>query len=139
MRLRVRKRAKYLNQKTDGYDSKAEARVGGLLEVARRARAPSERVVEILRQERYELLPAQLDAQGAILEHAVSYVADFTVSYADGRTEVIDVKSEVTRRLPAYIIKRKLMLYRYGVRVREWSAGRAAGAACTSGTLRRAP
>jgi hypothetical protein len=43
-------------------------------------------------------------------------VADFRVTRADGRVDVIDVKGYKT---PEYIIKRKLMLWVHGIRVIE--------------------
>ena len=49
-----------------------------------------------------------------------SYVAD--MAYYDRRLDkefVIDVKSAFTRKLPAYVIKRKLMLFVHGIKVVE--------------------
>ena len=49
-----------------------------------------------------------------------SYIADFT--YTDAKTgEMIveDVKSEVTRKLPVYRLKRKMMWLQKGIKVRE--------------------
>lgn len=62
------------------------------------------------RQVRFELVPKQ---DG---ERAVNYVADF-VTYKDGkRLEVIDVKG---MRLPDYVIKRKLLLWVHGIKIKE--------------------
>lgn len=52
---------------------------------------------------------------GRVLERAVVYVADF-VYEEDGETVVEDAKGVRTKD---YIIKRKLMLLKYGVRIRE--------------------
>lgn len=111
---------KYFNQPTDdGFDSRKERRVFAELEATRRASDPRERASAIERQVKYELVPAQYDAKGRCVERAVTYVADFKVTYADGHVEVIDAKSSFTRKLPVYVVKRKLMLWRFGVPVRE--------------------
>lgn len=63
----------------------------------------------------FELIPAQRDKDGKLLERACHYVADF-VYYEDGQKVVEDTKGVKT---PEYIIKRKLMLKLYGIRIRE--------------------
>ena len=53
-------------------------------------------------------------------EKAVKYIADF--AYEDkstGRTVVEDVKSPITRKQPEYVIKRKLLLERYHIAIKE--------------------
>ena len=40
---------------------------------------------------------------------AINYVADFVVEYADGHTEVVDIKGVRTKD---YLIKKKLLLYK---------------------------
>jgi hypothetical protein len=112
-------RAKYHNVVQGGFDSKKEARVYQELQMRMYAHLPALRVTSIDRQVRFELLPRQNGADGKLIERAVTYVADFVVQYADGRREVIDAKSDFTRKLPVYILKRKLMLYRHGLRVIE--------------------
>jgi hypothetical protein len=78
------------------------------------------RVVRIERQVPFQLLPRQLDERtGRLIEREVKYIADFVVTYADDRIEVIDVKSPITKRLPTYIIKRKLMLWVHKIRIIE--------------------
>lgn len=68
----------------------------------------------------YELVPPQKKSDGTV-ERALSYVADFVYSQ-NGETVVEDVKgyrgtaSAVYR---VFVIKRKLMLWRYGIAVRE--------------------
>ena len=91
----------------------------GELQASRHAADPSERVLAIRRQVRYELVPAQYDERGHCIERAVTYVGDFEVDYADGQTRVIDAKSSFTRKLPVYVVKRKLMLWVKGLRVIE--------------------
>jgi hypothetical protein len=51
-------------------------------------------------------------------ERAVKYIADFVYT-ENGNIIVEDVKSAITRKLPAYIIKRKLMLYFHGIKIKE--------------------
>lgn len=114
-------RLKYGNAKTPDpmggapYDSKAEAKVG--LALARTMRLPDGREIESLeRQVRFELLPAQRGADGKVAERRVDYVADFVAKLKDGGLAAIDVKGFKT---PEYVIKRKLMLYRHGIRIIE--------------------
>jgi hypothetical protein len=111
------KRPKYKNKKVevDGekYDSKKEAAYNAQLELLKNAANPAQMVVKIERQVKYELLPKQ---DG---ERAVSYLADFRVTFADGHIEVIDVKSSFTQKLPAYVLKRKMMLFFHGIKIKE--------------------
>lgn len=48
-----------------------------------------------------------------------SYIADFVLLHLNGSQEVIDVKSDATRKLPVYRIKKKLMKAIYGIDVKE--------------------
>lgn len=83
----------------------------------------------------YELIPAMREPdtigkrggkiKGKLIERAVIYKADFVylekldISFSDQEKweEVVeDVKGMRTKE---YILKRKLMLYRYGIRIRE--------------------
>ena len=41
------------------------------------------------------------------------------LSSPDGKLVVEDVKSEMTRHLPDYVMKRKLMLYVHGIKLKE--------------------
>ena len=73
------------------------------------------------RQVKYLLLPSQYDENGKLLEREISYLADF-VYYENGQLVVEDVKGY--KKGPAYavfVMKRKLMLKAYGIRVREVS------------------
>lgn len=110
------KASKYRNKKTNGYDSKREAQFAEKLETLKKASNPSERVVCIEKQVKFELIPAQRGADGKVIERACSYIADFRVTFADGRVEVIDVKGMKTKE---YIIKRKLMLRVHGIQIKE--------------------
>lgn len=72
-------------------------------------------IKNLSRQVKFVLIPSQRDESGKVIERECSYKADFT--YEEGiKTVVEDVKGFRTRE---YIIKRKLMLYQYGIRIRE--------------------
>lgn len=60
-----------------------------------------------------------LEREDGTTEHPVSYTADFRYTDKEGKIIVEDVKSPRTRKNPEYIIKRKLMLERYGITIRE--------------------
>lgn len=111
------RKSKYGAQKTeyDGivFDSKREAMRWRELALLQRAGE----ITDLRRQVKFILVPAQVDENGKIAERAVSYVADFV--YRDthsGETVVEDAKGMHTRE---YIIKRKLMRYVHGIRIRE--------------------
>ena len=111
------RRSKYGAQKTeyDGlvFDSKREALRWRELALLQRAGE----ITDLRRQVKFILVPAQVDENGKIAERAVSYVADFV--YGDlrsGETVVEDAKGMHTRD---YIIKRKLMRYVHGIKIRE--------------------
>ena len=111
------RKSKYGAQKTeyDGimFDSKREALRWRELALLQRAGE----ITDLRRQVKYILVPAQVDENGKIAERAVSYVADFVYSdMRSGETVVEDAKGMHTRE---YIIKRKLMRYVHGIRIRE--------------------
>lgn len=93
------------------YASQKEADRHCELEMLQRAGLIS----ELREQVRFELIPKQYDDAGKIIERACDYIADF-VYVENGKTVVEDTKGCKTKE---YIIKRKLMLYRYGIRIRE--------------------
>ena len=81
-------------------------------------------IFNLQKQVKFELIPKQ---DG---ERAVNYVADFVYykkSYIcteqlppiESIMIVEDVKSEITRKNPEYIIKRKLMLFIHGIKIKE--------------------
>lgn len=83
-------------------------------------------------QVKFLLIPAQreLDSigrrggvkKGRTIEQECAYVADFVYTDKGGNKVVEDVKGYRDPASAAYakfVIKRKLMLYRYGIRVRE--------------------
>ena len=92
------------------FDSAKEARRYGELVLLERAGE----IHDLKRQVKFELIPSQ-KVNGRVVERSCSYVADFV--YKDhGKTVVEDTKGFRTKD---YIIKRKLMLYVHGIRIRE--------------------
>lgn len=71
-------------------------------------------IQDLKRQVQFELIPSQKE-DGKVVERPVVYKADFTY-YQDGKYIVEDAKGY---RTPEYKIKRKLMLYVHGIRVKE--------------------
>lgn len=124
--------SKYSSQKVevDGivFDSKKEARRYSQL----KALEASGAISDLKRQRKYILIPTQRAwtneiyergpykgsfKKGKILENECSYLADFVyIDNDNGELVVEDTKGFKTRD---YIIKRKLMLYTYGIRIRE--------------------
>jgi hypothetical protein len=72
------------------------------------------KIVDLKRQVKYRLIPAQ-KIDGKTVERAVDYVADFTY-WEGGKFVVEDTKGFRTKD---YIIKRKLMLWVHGIRIKE--------------------
>ena len=122
--------SKYHSQKAvaDGevFDSRKECRRWQELKLLEKAGEIS----GLRRQVKYVLIPEQRKftteiykqgprkgcfKKGKILEREVAYIADF-VYLEDGMMVVEDCKGMRTKD---YIIKRKLMLYKFGVRIKE--------------------
>ena len=89
------------------------------------------KISDLQRQVPFELIPAQFETYERYgkngqrlkdgrrrVELAVTYVPDFVYT-KDGEMVVEDVKSKMTKRLPEYVIKRKLMLYLKGIKILE--------------------
>lgn len=72
-------------------------------------------ITDLRRQVPFELIPAQYDEEGKLLERAVTYRADFTYE-RDGALVVEDVKGVRTKD---FVIKRKLMLYVHKIKLVE--------------------
>lgn len=90
-------------------------------------------IADLKRQVEFELIPAQFEEvptgeyykrgertgqpkmKRVCLEQSVKYIADFTYT-KNGETIVEDTKGF---RTADYIIKRKLMLYRHGIKIKE--------------------
>ena len=124
------RRSKYGNRKTvvDGilFDSQKEAQRYRELLLLERAG----KITALQRQVKYVLIPTQREftneiykkgahqgnfKPGKVLEKECSYIADFAY-IQDGAYVVEDTKGV---RTEAYKIKRKLMLERYGIQIRE--------------------
>lgn len=121
---------KYGNKKTtqDGifFDSKKEARRYAELKMMLRAGV----ITDLELQKPFELIPAQyepvvrygkngkrLEDGKRCIERACVYKADFT--YFDKEKNTMVVEDTKGMRTTEYIIKRKLMLYKYGIRIVE--------------------
>lgn len=121
--------SKYHNRKVivDGitFDSKKESERYAELKLLEQAG----KIQDLQLQVPFELIPMQREPEsigprggvirGRILERECRYYADFV--YFDRElnvTVVEDVKGQ-HKRLPEYVIKRKLMLWRYGIKIRE--------------------
>ena len=103
---------KYHARKSGGYASRKEHRRANELKLLQKAG-----IISNLREQvRYELIPAQYDNQGKLIERACSYVADFVYTEKNGETIVEDTKG---MRTDVYRIKRKLMLHVHGVKIIE--------------------
>ena len=108
------------------FDSKKEARRYQELLLLQKAGE----IYMLERQKVYELLPAQREPdtvgkrggviKGKLLERAVEYVADFVYTDKHGKTVVEDVKGfREGGAYAVFVLKRKLMLYRYGIKIIE--------------------
>ena len=74
----------------------------------------------LIRQVKFELIPTQR-IDGKCIERSVDYIADF-VYQQGGETVVEDVKGYRDPSSAGYakfVMKRKMMLYQYGIRIRE--------------------
>lgn len=103
------------------FDSKKEAKRYRELMLLERAG----KIKDLQMQVKYELIPSQKDMSGKVIERAVIYIADFVytdISTPVHRLIVEDIKGYRNTKGGAYalyVIKRKLMLYRYGLRITE--------------------
>jgi hypothetical protein len=104
---------KYHAEKTYGHDSKKEYYRACELRLMLRDGL----IKDLQEQVRYELIPAQRGADGRVVERACDYVADFV--YVDCETGETVVEDSKGFRTPEYRIKRKLMLWRHGIRIKE--------------------
>ena len=107
--------SKYKAKKTvvDGitFDSKKEAARYSELKLLEHAGE----VHELQRQVKFLLIPPQKE-NGKVIERECRYIADFVYKDKEGRLVVEDTKGVKTKD---YIIKRKLMLYVHGIRIKE--------------------
>lgn len=120
-------RSKYGSRKTvvDGisFDSKKEAsRYRELLLLERAGK-----IGNLRRQVKYVLIPAQYEnpdsptksGRGKCLERECSYVADFVYDVPMEPEPVEIVEDTKGFRTEAYKIKRKMMFFMHGIRIRE--------------------
>lgn len=109
------------------FDSKKELKYYLLL-LDRRRRGE---ITDLHRQVKFEIIPKQTEFVEVIspvrksvrkvekvLEQNAVYTADFTYR-ENGQLVVVDVKSEITRKQADYVLRRKLMLYRNGIKITE--------------------
>ena len=111
-------RSKYGNQKVtapDGqkFDSQHEHQRYVILKLMERAG----KIKDLRRQVKYVLIPAQRDARGKLLEYECSYVADFV--YYDFALQQEVVEDAKGMKTDVYKIKKKLMLWVHGIRIKE--------------------
>lgn len=123
---------KYGSKKTilDGiaFDSKKEANRWAELKILEKAG----KIEDLRRQVKFVLIPAQYEdstevyqrgankgkpKKGKLIEHEAAYIADFVYRDKENdRTVVEDTKGFKTKD---YILKRKLLLERYKIRIQE--------------------
>ena len=102
---------KYNNVKTEIngilFDSKKEAKYYGILKLKQKAKL----IDSFEMQVKFDII---------VNNHKIGfYKADF-VTFKDGKIfEVIDVKSEITKKLPVYRLKKKLIKALYGFDIVE--------------------
>lgn len=122
-------KSKYLAKKCEyngiEFDSKKELRRFVILEdMVKRGE-----IRNLQRQIKYELIPQQREPStvnsrgkevlGKVLERSCNYIADFQYE-KDGKTIVEDVKGyKKGGAYSVFTIKRKLMLDKYGIRIKE--------------------
>lgn len=126
--------SKYHNKRvrtSDGciHDSKKEAIRWNQLKLMEKAGL----ITDLKRQEKFLLIPTQREEStelykrgerkgkpkkaGKVIEKEVVYIADFV--YFDNVTEKRVVEDVKGLRTPVYILKRKLMLFVHGIRIKE--------------------
>ena len=109
---------KYHNRKVlfDGetFDSKHEAQRWAELKLLERAGE----ICELERQVSFCLIPTQRDEiTGKVIEREAKYIADFV--YRDRKTYKLIVEDAKGMKTEVYKLKKKLMLYRHGIQIRE--------------------
>lgn len=106
--------SKYKNIKYGKYDSKKEKYRADTLKMLEKQGIIS----NLKEQVKYELIPAQYHIENGkrkCIERSCVYIADFTY-LMQGEFIVEDVKGVRTKD---YVIKRKLMLQLYGIKIKE--------------------
>ena len=108
----TKKRSKFGAIKTNGYDSQKESKRAWQLYQLQSAGE----IKDLKEQVRYELIPSQKGKDGKVIERPCSYIADFVYSDRYGNITVEDCKGFKT---PEYKIKKKLMLFKYHIKIKE--------------------
>ena len=117
-----RKRNKYGAQRVGEHASQKEHDRSNQLKLWQRAGVIS----DLREQVPFELIPAQYTEGGTdlkgkplrvLIERACRYIADFV--YTDNETGETIVEDTKGVRTKEYIIKRKLMLFLHGIRIKE--------------------
>lgn len=117
---------KYRNKKieADGmiFDSKKEYKRWCELNLLLKAGE----ITELERQVKIPLIPTQREPdiigkrgglkKGKVIEHEISYIADFVYKDKDGKLVVEDTKGFRTKE---YVLKRKMLLFLWGIRITE--------------------
>ena len=104
------------------FDSKKEAKhYYELLKLQERGE-----ITDLHRQVKFLLIPKQVEpdkvgpkggiTKGRVIEREVAYIADFTYRDAEGNLIVEDTKGF---RTADYILKRKLLLWVHGIKIKE--------------------
>lgn len=105
--------SKYNNIKTSHngrvFDSKREAEHAKLLESMRKAKNPSQKVIQILYQSKFPIVIKE--------KKICDYVADFYVLFADDHCEIHEVKGFKTA---VYKLKKKLVEAVYNQKIIEF-------------------
>lgn len=103
---------KYHAKKVGGHASIKEHRRANQLKLMERAGEIS----NLREQVPFEVIPAQRDKAGKLIERSCRYIADFVYNDKEGNIVVEDTKGVRTKE---YKIKRKLMLHVHGIRIKE--------------------
>lgn len=127
---KITKRSKYNNKKilVNGvkFDSMKEYKRYLQLQMLERAGE----ITDLQRQERFVLIPIQKEPdtigpkggirKGKTIEQQAVYTADFSyIDNSTGEKVVEDIKGGSTTKTEAYVLRRKLMLYVHGIRIKE--------------------
>lgn len=94
------------------FDSKHEAKVAEDLELEKHEKNPVDQILSIeYHPPRYDMI-----VNGLKITH---YTADFKVTRRSGKVEIIDAKSDPTRKKRDYVIRKKLLKALYGIDIIE--------------------
>jgi hypothetical protein len=129
-RIKLKTSSKFKNKKVKlngiTFDSIKEAHRYSELTLMQKAGE----ITELQRQVEFELIPTQKEfipyttktgkerLKSRVIERPVKYIADFVYTDKNGQMVVEDVKSDATRTKD-YVIKRKLMLFKNGIKIKE--------------------